>query len=159
MFKSGTVNSTKKKGYLFFTEGLNNCYSYLGYTGIKQIISLSEGCQKPQVLHEVMHALGFFHEQNRQTRDDFVEINWNNIAEKYHLNFKKIHSKSMLDSNITFDFKSILLYPPFAFALVHDEATMITVHGELYEGNRTGELSDLDIERINLVYKSLVEKN
>lgn len=147
------VKRENQKGYVYFKNGLNNCYSYLGYLGKKQDISLSKGCGVGQILHEIMHALGFFHEQNRADRDDYLDINWKNIDEKYHINFKKISFKAMLEDQTKFDFNSILLYPPYAFALIYDEYTMIKRDGEIYYGNTTGKLSSTDIERINIVYK------
>ncbi len=41
------------------------------------------------ILHELGHALGFFHEQSRPDRDDYVIIAWDNIKESNKHNFEK----------------------------------------------------------------------
>ena len=62
---------------------LNRCSSYVARTGGKQLVDLQPGCiyQIGEVQHEVMHLLGFYHEQSRSDRDQFVDIIWSNIQD------------------------------------------------------------------------------
>ena len=63
-----------------------SCFSAIGRQGGKQRISVGEGCEyKGTVMHEMMHALGFFHEQSRTDRDNYIMVLWWNIAPgNYH---------------------------------------------------------------------------
>jgi hypothetical protein len=38
-------------------------------------------------MHEMLHAIGFYHEQSRPDRDQNVKINYNNIAAGHKKNF------------------------------------------------------------------------
>ena len=65
---------------LAFPKG---CWSYVGRQGGKQDVNLepgNPGCiHKGVAAHELIHASGFFHEQSRTDRDDYVTIHWDNI--------------------------------------------------------------------------------
>ena len=71
----------------FYFELWNRCYSYIGRIGGPQTLSLDAGCFRctdtgclaGTPIHEFYHALGFYHEQSRTDRDDYVTINWSNI--------------------------------------------------------------------------------
>ncbi|CAG7785757.1 unnamed protein product [Allacma fusca] len=76
----------------------SGCWSYVGQQGGRQVLNL----QAPEpgqghcvwsgtVAHELIHAIGYYHEQSRPDRDDFVAINWSNIPGDVAYNFDKFN--------------------------------------------------------------------
>ena len=58
------------------------CWSFVGDLQSGQTVSIGERCDyKAIVEHELLHALGFYHEQSRTDRDDYVQIWWDEIIE------------------------------------------------------------------------------
>lgn len=48
------------------------------------------GCLSGTPIHEFLHALGFYHEQSRTDRDDYVTINYENIQPGIIQNYKQV---------------------------------------------------------------------
>lgn len=75
--------------YLFLTSSffvlllICSCYSWVGRQGGSQVVSLSRsGClYHNTVQHELLHALGFNHEQTRSDRDNHIRVLWENISQ------------------------------------------------------------------------------
>lgn len=56
------------------------CWSYVGRQYGGQILSIGSGCDELSIVeHELLHALGFWHEQSRYDRDEYVTIVTGNI--------------------------------------------------------------------------------
>lgn len=58
-----------------------SCWSLVGNRQVRrQELSIGAGCDRiATVQHELLHALGFWHEQSRSDRDDYVRIIWDRI--------------------------------------------------------------------------------
>ncbi|KAI9554673.1 hypothetical protein GHT06_019949 [Daphnia sinensis] len=76
------VPRTIQPDYIVFRTTGSGCNSNVGRTGGAQTVSLDQGCvHVGLIIHELMHAAGFYHEQARTDRDDYVVINWANIQD------------------------------------------------------------------------------
>ena len=77
--------------YIFqsvYVEFLNagSCYSKVGRVfwpfPLPQSIHIGKCAHLVgHIKHEMMHTLGFYHEHSRSDRDDYIKINWENIAD------------------------------------------------------------------------------
>lgn len=88
----------------------------MGRQGGQQFLSLDQGCvDTGTVQHELMHVAGFFHEQSRTDRDDFVNIHWDNIDPRFQKhNFRKYDSTAVDLLRTPYDisiFQSIIHFP------------------------------------------------
>lgn len=72
-----------KKGdddYVYIRGDAPGCWSYVGRRGGGQVVNLMGRCvQHGVAIHELLHALGFHHQQSSTNRDDFIKIHWENI--------------------------------------------------------------------------------
>jgi hypothetical protein len=104
--------------------------------------------------HEVGHALGFFHEQSRPDRDDWIRIIEENVKQGREHNFVK-YSEFLVNSlDVGYDYSSIMHYKTDAFSK-NGKDTMEPVK-ELQEGEEIGQrvgASEKDVEQIRRMYK------
>ncbi len=66
----------------------SGCSSFLGRIGGSQQIEVAD-CGQGSVMHEVLHAGGFYHEQSRGDRDEFITIVFDEIAPEFRDEFEK----------------------------------------------------------------------
>ncbi|XP_021949843.1 zinc metalloproteinase nas-13 [Folsomia candida] len=140
-------------GYIFVARGGpgTGCYSFLGRLGTVQQLNLENpGCiRKGIVMHEFIHAIGFYHEQSREDRDDYVTINWSNIQPGTEFNFLKATVTATF--NVTYDYGSLMHYSKYSFATNTSIPTIIPIDPNAEIGQRE-RLSDKDIYKINAMY-------
>lgn len=59
-------------------------------SGAQDLSLQNPGCvYEDIVIHELLHAVGFAHEQTRPDRDQYVTINYNNIQSGTESNFQR----------------------------------------------------------------------
>lgn len=139
--------------YISFQQTNTGCWSLVGKVGGRQEINLQAECfqQTGTVIHEILHALGFSHEQNRSDREAFVSIVRSNIPADKMINFEKNTKDETF--KIGYDYGSILHYSQTAFSK-NGQPTIISKGGPGTKdmmGQRK-KLSDSDIKKLNKMY-------
>jgi len=152
---------TNQSSYIRFSLNSSMCSSAVGRQGGEQTIALTSGCAFSigSVAHEILHALGMWHEQSRCDRDTFVIINWQNIQSGKESNFDQkcppCHfiwcSPGGVDK-LSYAEASIMHYGPFDFSS-NGQPTITSRRGlDNLMGQRSG-LDQTDASTINLVYR------
>ena len=93
-------------GWVVWTLSWNKNFSFLGY-----------GCVRlGTVIHEMLHASGFWHEQSRPDRDEHVEIFWSNIQPGMEDNFARYSRAEVSTLSLPYDTDSVMHYSSTAFS-------------------------------------------
>ena len=106
------------------------------------------------VVHELLHSLGFYHEQSRPDRDEHVEIRWQNIDhEKNKKYFVKYSHGNVESFNVSYDLDSIMHYSNYAFSKTGKEKTIVAKNDPNKVLGQRKAMSPSDIKQLNLQYK------
>ncbi|PFG41758.1 astacin (peptidase family M12A) [Isoptericola jiangsuensis] len=143
------ANAARYPNFLAFTVQ-DGCWSHVGMQGGRQEVSLGAGCGLGQAIHEIGHAVGLWHEQSREDRDQHVRVNWQNIQAGREHNFNQHITDG--DDIGAYDFASIMHYPRTAFSR-NGRPTIEPLDGQAI-GQRTS-LSVGDIAAVRWMYPQL----
>lgn len=139
-------NESEYPNYIRFQPG-NSCSSRVGMRGGEQHINLAKRCSTGATIHEIGHALGLWHEQSREDREQHIQIHWENIESKNSYNFNQHITDG--DDHGPYDYDSMMHYSAKAFSK-NGKPTITTLSGKQI-GQRDG-LSDGDIATIRFLY-------
>lgn len=150
----------KLQYYLFVTRngGSSGCWSYIGRAADTGPSTLNLGQQIGHcayvgtIQHELLHALGFWHEHSRTDRDDFITVHYDNVDPTYFNNFDKITEEYMNLQGVSYDYGSILHYGPYAFAMDPFLPVITSNRPPDIEMGQRLFASDNDFAEVNLLY-------
>ena len=158
------VPRASESDYVEFVYDTGMCgLSWIGRIGGRQEITIGDSCANTRgsAAHEIMHALGFYHEQSRDDRDTYITVNSSNIIPAHISNFRKYnqswyHYFWPEGRNMgSYDYGSIMHYGPRAFGKPAPGGGRMTTIVPRRSGVTIGQrnaLSATDISSINGIY-------
>ena len=156
-FKVRSENATHKNYVQIRAK--TGCSSSVGMRRVgAQSLNLDiKRCTEGNVIHELLHTLGFLHMHTANERDNHIKIQWDNVIETAKRNFELIHA-SVSMFNTSYDFDSIMHYPPKAFAKNKTIHTIIPMDklSAKNMGQRKGK--SIEISRNNLTNRGSLQK-
>ncbi|XP_019631581.1 PREDICTED: uncharacterized protein LOC109475420 [Branchiostoma belcheri] len=152
------VQRTGQQDYLYI-QRLDGCSAWIGekHEGAQDVI-LGDGCvEKGTIVHELMHALGFWHEHQRPDRDGWVNILWNNIKDDRRDDFEKHAESGISTLGLPYDYGSIMHYGSRAHS-VNGQPTIEALFPTNGLMGQNDGLSTGDIQKINTLYSCGTQK-
>lgn len=145
----------EKRKYVKLHADPNVCESPLGMMTYYNKVVVGKGCSMGNIIHELMHSLGFFHEHTRSDRDKYVNVLWNKIPKDWKKNFykcndprsAKIFGGKCQDLKVGYDYRSIMHYSKYLM----NKLTIQPKKKGVQIGQRSG-LSKKDVQGIKEHY-------
>ncbi|WP_188112314.1 M12 family metallopeptidase [Aquimarina sp. RZ0] len=148
---------TNEKKYIKINYNTSGCTANVGTTGGVTNVNLTESCasqaQHGTALHEIMHALGFWHEHTRSDRDKYININIKNVPSGFIGLLNKLPSNQTTLATKSLDFQSIMIYGSNRITR-NGKPTMTRKNGSTWPQPTTNRnwLSQGDINALNKLY-------
>ncbi|XP_035284307.1 meprin A subunit beta-like [Anguilla anguilla] len=132
----------------------SGCFSYVGNRRVgRQQLSIGTNCDRIATIeHEFLHALGFWHEQSRADRDDYVNIMWDRISEGREHNFNTYDDTTSSALNVPYDYGSMMHYSKDAFRNGTEPTIVTKIPAFMDVIGQRMEFSDNDLLKLNKLY-------
>ena len=153
------VPRTTQPDYVSFNRrDASGCASRIGRCIGMQTLVLRDTCSTGNIIHELGHCVGLWHEQSRADRGNFIEIVADNITSGMESNFTQ-HINDGVDLG-DYDFGSIMHYPGTAFSVNGEETIRpkVPLPPGVVMGQRTA-LSAGDIAAVEKLYEGVPAPN
>lgn len=148
------VVRTTQPDYIRILNDNTGCWSYVGRIRGPQALNLHNGggCVSFGIsMHELMHAIGFFHSHSDLNRDAYIRVQYENIEDYAVSNFAAYSNNYVTNYGHGYDYGSILHYGAMSFTK-NGLPTLVPI--QPYSGviGQRNNLSEKDILKVNAMY-------
>jgi len=146
---------TNDENYIAVYLG-RGCSSAVGMQTGPQYVSLNEyGCwYHGTIVHELLHAVGLWHEQSRYDRDNYITVHIDKVTKYAQFNFDLKLANESSTYGVPYSYDSVMHYAKDAFAETEGELVMETKDPDAQDriGNRAHGV-DADYEKVRRIYQ------